>query len=361
MLRCVSPGFCVASALSRLPAMILPPTDDYLRSESCCRVPGWAGAQVRLDLIVKGGSDRYYYRATAAGGRGPESAIIMVYTDKRADNPAFFAATEVLACCGVRILHLYHHDAGLRIAWMEDLGRDDLWECRQTGPVLPLYRDTLAQVAQLHRHDAAALPEDLRRWLQPCFDAGLYQWEQSYFFDQFANRFSSLPKAELEELRGAAPFRDMAESLAALPRRLVHRDFQSQNIIVRDGKAWMIDYQGVREGRPEYDVASLLYDPYVNLTPDERADLFSYYQTLRREADGSAVTAEVFAMAACQRLMQALGAYGKLGAGDGKTAFLRHIPAAVANLRTILASSGLLPGLSEALVLREMGPRPTLS
>ena len=118
----------------------------------------------------------------------------------------------------------------------------------------------------------------------------------------------------------------------------------------------MIDYQGVREGRPEYDVASLLFDPYVNLTGDERAELFAYYQKLRREADGSDVTEEVFAMAACQRLMQALGAYGKLGVGDGKTAFLRHIPAAVANLRTVLAGSGLLPGLAEALVLREIVP-----
>jgi aminoglycoside/choline kinase family phosphotransferase len=65
------------------------------------------------------------------------------------------------------------------------------------------------------------------------------------------------------------------------------------------------------------------------------------------------VTGEVLAMAACQRLMQALGAYGKLGVSDGKTAFLRHIPAAVANLQEVLASSGLLPGLAEALVMRD--------
>ena len=115
----------------------------------------------------------------------------------------------------------------------------------------------------------------------------------------------------------------------------------------------MIDYQGVREGRPEYDLASLLYDPYVNLSPEERAGLLDYYQKLRRGTDGAEVTEEVVAMAACQRLMQALGAYGKLGAGDGKTAFLRHIPAAVANLRAVLASSGLLPGLADALVLRD--------
>lgn len=337
---------------------MLPPTDEFLRAESCRHVPGWEGALVRLDLIVKGGSDRYYYRATAVGGAGPETAIIMVYTDKRADNPAFFSATEVLAHCGARTMEIYYHDPAQRIAWMEDLGRDDLWECRQIDPVLSLYEDTLKQAACLHRHTAGTLPEDLRETLQPSFDAWLYQWEQGYFFDQFASRFSTFSPEALNELRHSAAFSDLAESLAALPRSLVHRDFQSQNIIVRGERVWMIDYQGVREGRPEYDVASLLYDPYVNLTSEERAGLFSYYQNLRRETDGGEVTAEVFAMAACQRLMQALGAYGKLGVADGKTAFLRHIPSAVANLREVLAQSGLLPGLAEALVLRQSAQDP---
>lgn len=335
---------------------MLPPTDDYLRSESCRHVPGWEGALVRLDLIVKGGSDRYYYRAAAHGGTGPETAIIMVYTDKRADNPAFFSATEVLHHCGARIMEIYHHDEAQRIAWMEDLGREDLWERRQIDPVLPLYRDTLKQAACLHRRTAASLPGDLPATLQPPFDARLYQWEQGYFFEQFASRFSSLPPEQLEELRQSAPFTALAEDLAALPRTLVHRDFQSQNIIVRDGRAWMIDYQGVREGRPEYDIASLLYDPYVNLSPEERGELFAYYQNLRRETDGGEVTSAVLAMAACQRLMQALGAYGKLGVADGKTAFLRHIPAAVGNLKEVLAESGLLPGLAEALELRGIEP-----
>ncbi len=340
---------------------MLPPTDDFLRAESCRHVPGWAGALVRLDLIVKGGSDRYYYRATAVmgSGTGPETAIIMVYTDKRADNPAFFSATDVLNHCGARTMRIYHHDAAQRIAWMEDLGREDLWECRQLDAVLPLYRDTLVQAACLHAHTAESLPEALRATLQPGFDARLYLWEQNYFFDQFACRFSTLPEAELAALRQSAPFTEMAETLAALPRRLVHRDFQSQNIIVRRGQAWMIDYQGVREGRPEYDIASLLYDPYVNLTTEERLELFGFYQDLRQKQDGGTVPAEVFAMAACQRLMQALGAYGKLGVGDGKTAFLRHIPAAVANLREVLAGSGLLPGLAEALELRGLDPSST--
>jgi N-acetylmuramate 1-kinase len=120
--------------------------------------------------------------------------------------------------------------------------------------------------------------------------------------------------------------------------------------MIRGDCAWMIDYQGLRPGRPEYDLASLLYDPYVTLTAAERAELRDYYFGLRA---GSDCHPRLLAMCACQRLMQALGAYGKLGVGDNKPSFLRHIRPAVANLRSVVRESGLLPALEEVLVLRE--------
>jgi aminoglycoside/choline kinase family phosphotransferase len=195
------------------------------------------------------------------------------------------------------------------------------------------------------------IPEHLRRQLQPPFDEGLYAWEQNYFFEQFAARFSSVNGGRLASIAALAEFGELRRALAALPRSPVHRDFQSQNVIIRDGEAWMIDYQGLRPGRPEYDLASLLYDPYVDLTESERAELRDYYFDLRK-ADGGDCCGEWLTMCACQRLMQALGAYGKLGIGDGKSAFLRHVHPAVANLRAVLRAGGLLPCLEEVLTLR---------
>ena len=57
----------------------------------------------------------------------------------------------------------------------------------------------------------------------------------------------------------------------------MHRDFQSQNIILREGQAYLIDFQGMRPGLAEYDLASLLYDPYVSLTNAERGELKNFY------------------------------------------------------------------------------------
>ena len=97
--------------------------------------------------------------------------------------------------------------------------------------------------------------------------------------------------------------------------------------MVRDGQVTLIDFQGMRAVLAGYDVASLLYDPYVALAADERGELSEVYAALAGRQDRGAWQAELEACAR-QRLMQALGAYGFLGAKKGKPAFLQHIPAA---------------------------------
>ena len=132
---------------------------------------------------------------------------------------------------------------------------------------------------------------------------------------------------------------------------LVHRDFQSQNIIIRDGRALLIDFQGMRPGLSKYDLASLLYDPYVKLSAAERHEMFVYYREIRARAGSPLRTdgAELVRLCAMQRLMQALGAYGYLGLVRGNKSFLDHIPAALASLRAIVAAIPGTEKLREAL------------
>src|SRR2546423_10254052 len=82
----------------------------------------------------------------------------------------------------------------------------------------------------------------------------------------------------------------MAERLAGRPRLLVHRDFQSQNIIMRNGQAHLIDFQGMRPGLAEYDLASLLFDPYVNFSRAECEELLTDYEAKRAAAGETVAT-----------------------------------------------------------------------
>ncbi len=131
------------------------PQMETISPEELCRearrhVPGWHAAEAVAEEIAKGGSDRRYWRLTCGNGSVPATAILMVYTSRRPDNRCFFPATEVLRATGARTLAVYHHDSARKIAWLEDLGPKDLWECRQEEDSMELYRDTLREAARLH-------------------------------------------------------------------------------------------------------------------------------------------------------------------------------------------------------------------
>ena len=289
--------------------------------------------QAKITPIEKGGSDRRFYRVRSSA----ENTMILVkYNLEREENRHYVRIAEFLAANGIRAPKIYFHDEGEGLIWIEDLGETDLWSFRDESWAVrrALYGSALEQIAELHSLPAAAADE-IRGDLPAEFDEALYRWEQHYFFENCLGLHFKVDAGELAELLTTPVLSEIACRLSALPRVLVHRDFQSQNIIVRNGHAHLIDFQGMRPGLAAYDVASLLYDPYVSLTSAERGDLFDDYRALREPAAGD--EAEVLRLCAMQRLMQALGAYGNLGIVKGNRAFLAHIPAALAALRSLVA------------------------
>src|SRR4029078_4410886 len=203
------------------------------------------------------------------------------------------------------------------------------------------------EIAKLHD-----LPEsewaELDGEMPPEFNAMLYRWEQNYFFENFLGRIFGLNEGRLRKIASLPALENIAERLAELPRVLVHRDFQSQNIIARSGHAYLIDFQGMRPGVAEYDLASLLFDPYVRFSANEREELYSYYME-RRGLLSTPQMREILRLCAMQRLMQALGAYGFLGLVKGNRHFLAHVPAALDSLRNQIADIDLLEPLGAAL------------
>jgi aminoglycoside/choline kinase family phosphotransferase len=239
------------------------------------------------------------------------------------------------------------------LIWIEDLGESDLWSYRNESWHVrrPLYISALDEVVKLHCLPTSAA-DKIRKDLPTEFDAALYLWEQHYFFENCLGRYFGVDEKLREELATLPALQEIAPRLASLPRVLVHRDFQSQNIIIRDGRAHLIDFQGMRPGLAKYDLASLLYDPYVNLTAEERHEMFTYYREIRARAGSPLRTdgGELVRLCAMQRLMQALGAYGYLGLVKGSKGFLAHIPAALASLRLIVSQIEGLSKLEQAIM-----------
>jgi len=304
---------------------------------------------VEITPIEKGGSDRRFYRVRST----PEHTLILVKYDlERDENRQYVRVAEFLAEHDIRAPKVFFHDAQEGLIWIEDLGETDLWSYRgETWAVRrALYQSALEQIATLHCLPTAAA-DGIRKELPTEFDAALYRWEQQYFFEHCLGRCFGMDEQSRAELASAPVLHAIAERLQSLPRVLVHRDFQSQNIILRDGHAYLIDFQGMRPGLSKYDLASLLYDPYVKLSPIEREELFEIYRGLR-EQNGNPLRVddeEIFRLCAMQRLMQALGAYGYLGLVKGNKPFLEHIPAAFDSLLSVLREISGLEELHRAL------------
>ena len=269
-----------------------------------------------LQQVSAGASGRSIMRAAGLLG--------IHWTGQRADNNSFLPAARGLAAAGIRVPAILAETAlpdNCGACLVEDLGEIDIlslrqapWTSRRTAyeqafrTLIPFYRQT---------------PD----WpLQPPFDAALYRWEQEYFAEHLIGRHLGQDAAAFLAL---PELKDMAVWLAGLPRVPVHRDCQSQNIMLKDGQAWLIDFQGMRYGRREYDLASLLYDPYMQLSEAERDELLQLWEQM----DDTPLPADVYAACAMQRLMQALGAFANIGYNQQRSWYLELIPAGLTALR----------------------------
>jgi len=305
-------------------------------------------ATVEITPIEKGGSDRKFYRVRCS----PEQTIILVkYGFEREENRHYVQIAEFLAEHKIRAPRIYFHDAAEGLIWIEDLGKADLWSYREESWLVrrAFYESALDEIVKLH-----GLAEEgcrgIEKNLPAAFDAALYRWEQSYFFKNCLGGYFGVDEEKLSELAALPPLQEMAERLGNRPRVMVHRDFQSQNIIIRDAQAHLIDFQGMRPGLAEYDLASLLFDPYVSFSRSECEELLTAYEEKRGAAllPVSAEFREIFHLCGIQRLMQALGFYGFAATVKNNETFLSYVPAAMTSLRSL---AGEITGLEELCVV----------
>ena len=181
----------------------------------------------------------------------------------------------------------------------------------------------------------------------PFYDSSLMREKEAWYFrDSFLRDYIQMETdiAKLDE--SFEHIISMAEK--ADKSYLLHRDFQSRNIMYRKKGIAILDWQGARLGPLAYDFASLLFDPYVALSADERILLTGIYISLLKDTGNDAVESfkRYFPYIALMRNLQVLGAYSFLSLKQGKTYFEKYIPIALKSLRYLLdetADPALLP------------------
>jgi aminoglycoside/choline kinase family phosphotransferase len=296
---------------------------------------------VELSPLIGRGSDRTYFRFR---WNSKNSVILAHYQPNRIENGYFADIACFLLDHDIPVPRIIRHDAATCLVIMQDLGDTDLWSLRNEPWKIRknLYQKTLVIAHKLHTLDENLFPSTRIRLMEP-FGPDLYRWERTYFLNNFVHdlcRITLEPKLEQQlemELGG------LAQQLISRGHELVHRDLQSQNVLIFANAPFLIDFQGMRFGTRFYDLGSLLWDPYVSFSEGAREELLNYYYGLSKPESDWKGFEKAFLKASAQRLMQALGAYGHLGLHRGLRNYLEHVPAGLFNLGTVAEGLASLP------------------
>ncbi len=268
-------------------------------------------------------------------------SVIGAVGPDRLENTAFVEFSKHFKKEGLPVPEIYAEDLSKNIYLEEDLGDTTLFQFmlkERTGSELPAsvmaaYKKTLDWLPGFQMKAGKTLDY---KYCHPrdSFDRQSIMWDLNYFKYYFL-RLSKIPFSEqkLEDDFNALT----AFLLEADTSHFIYRDFQSRNVMLRNGEPSFIDYQGGRKGALQYDVASLLYDAKADLSPEVRKELLAHY--LKGAAAAGVDKAgfmRYFHGYVYIRIMQALGAYGLRGFYEGKTHFLQSVPYAVRNIEWLL-------------------------
>ncbi|HUL55260.1 MAG TPA: RNase adapter RapZ [Opitutaceae bacterium] len=306
------------------------------------------------------GSDRKLFRLRAADGR---TAVGVEHADHE-ENAAFLGFSRHFRAAGLPVPAIYAEDLAADVYLEEDLGDETLFDALQRlrgdspdipPPIVAVYEQAVRLLARLQIQAGRDLDYRLCH-PHSAFDRRSMMWDLNYF----KYYFLKLAKIPFHEQRLESDFDALCGLLLQAPAGFfLYRDFQSRNIMVRDGQPWFIDYQGGRRGALPYDLASLVLDAKANLPFAFRDHLKAIY--LRAASELTAIDpaqfADQFRGFSLIRLLQALGAYGYRGFYERKPHFLQSVPFAIRNLERLLAEGPLrnhgtpvpLPELQQAL------------
>ncbi len=310
------------------------------------RWPGMVRGRLSIETLQGDGSDRSWYRISAGPGRMilGDHGLRRVDPGRTAEVDAFIRIGEHLFRRGIPVPEIYRSDPFSGLVFLEDLGDTHLQDRVRPGcggdEIMDLYRRVIDGVVRLSVVGARGFDT---AWTcqTPAYDRELIlKRECRYFVEAFlrghlgrSGSFASLDGEFWRLADGAA--RDGFQGL-------MHRDMQSRNIMVKGGAPRFIDFQGARWGPIQYDLASLLIDPYVDLPAPLQDRLARYAEHRLSQAvptDGDRFRR---GLAHCRitRNLQILGAFAFLSRQKGKKAFEAYIPAAVRSLKRNLARIG---------------------
>ncbi len=325
---------------------------------------------VEVVELASSGSNRRYFRLTGQDGK----TLVGVKGTSVDENKAFVEISRHFKSKGLNVPEVYAVSDDWEFYIQEDLGDDILFKATENGrncgrfsaKELGLLKRTMELLPDLQFRGAEGLDFSVC-YPQPEFDERMISFDLNYF----KYCFLKATGLEFSEVKLEDDFQTMSSILMrSQSATFLYRDFQSRNVMIKDGEPYFIDFQGGRRGPIYYDVASFVWQAKANYSEEVKEELIStYLNSLKRYMPvDEAYFRQQLRHFVLFRTLQVLGAYGFRGYFEKKPHFLQSVPFAIDNLRRLLKEpfaeypylDKLLRQLTEMKQYSDMAVQPKL-
>lgn len=287
--------------------------------------------------LPSSGSNRRYFRLSG------DQTLIGVSGTSPEENQAFLYMARHFREKGLPVPEVYAQSDDDRFYLQEDLGNMLLFDAIEKGRKSSVFDEEEKRL--LHK-TIRLLPRvqfvgadgfDFSRcYPQAEFNQRSILWDLNYF----KYCFLKATGMDFQENCLEDDFQKMASVLLRnASATFMYRDFQSRNVMIKEGEPWLIDFQGGRKGPVYYDVASFLWQAKARYPEDLRNELLADYMDALRQympVDETYFLSQLRHFVLF-RTLQVLGAYGFRGYFEKKPHFIQSVPFAMDNLRVLLA------------------------
>jgi aminoglycoside/choline kinase family phosphotransferase len=306
-------------------------------------------SDARVVPLTGDASDRRYFRVQPAAGPAFVMAVHAEPFDVK--KLPFLNVADLFATMGVPVPAVLGHAADLGVLALEDLG--DVTLQANLGSATEeeharLYREAVGIIELIQRR-GAELKSIKYLPYQISFDSTKLMWELEFFFRHFLEGYRGVTVSPAERQALTEEFTTIVEELAAEPTVLCHRDYHSRNLMVRDGRLFVIDFQDARMGPDTYDLVSLLRDSYVDFPERTVNELIAYFLALRGKREDAGVFKSRFDLMALQRNLKALGTFGYQTLARGNTVYIQYMPRTLTYVQANLARNERFSRLHDIL------------
>jgi len=321
---------------------------DHMAPEAFTRAyPGFSGTSIQRTKLHGDGSDRTWYRLSASNRTLVMADHGIRKGKETSEVDSFVDIGRHLHDKGIPVPKIYHYDRFSGMVFLDDLGDVTLQTAvrRADNPrkIIACYESVINGLIGLSIFGARGFDTSWTHQTPYYSKELILEKECLYFVDAFLRGYMGMEVSAENFHTEFASLSDKALEYSAFG--FMHRDMQSRNIMVVDSKFYFIDFQGGRMGPIQYDLASLLIDPYVDLPRQVQSRLLEY--SVKRLSSYTRVNKKKFCTCfdycAITRSLQMLGAFGYLSRAKGKTYFEQYIPSAVKTLKDHLYAFKDLP------------------